>query len=221
MSTIDGSELLRPGLLQGVSLLLVGPRTPAQPAGDLGAAVQGACAELGARVLTCTAASETEPGGGEAAMDEAVAGAVAEAGRLELLVVDGAGLFAQQDESGARMRGAAAGGRALRACLDLTWTATRAVVKLAFLPEGNGGRIVFLAPAPDAGEHADAARAGLENLGRTLSIEWARYAITLLTLAPGTGTAPGEVAALTAYLASPAGAFFSGCLMDLRGLGAK
>jgi hypothetical protein len=29
------------------------------------------------------------------------------------------------------------------------------------------------------------------------------------------------VAALTAYLASPAGAFFSGCLMDLRGLGAK
>jgi hypothetical protein len=26
----------------------------------------------------------------------------------------------------------------------------------------------------------------------------------------------GEVAALSAYLASPAGAYFSGCLLDLR-----
>jgi hypothetical protein len=29
------------------------------------------------------------------------------------------------------------------------------------------------------------------------------------------------VATLTAYLASPAGAYFSGCLMDLRGTGAS
>jgi len=27
----------------------------------------------------------------------------------------------------------------------------------------------------------------------------------------------GELAALAAYLASPAGAYFSGCLLDLRG----
>jgi NAD(P)-dependent dehydrogenase (short-subunit alcohol dehydrogenase family) len=76
---------------------------------------------------------------------------------------------------------------------------------------------VYLAPSPAAGPQADAARAGLENLGRTLSTEWARYGITLVTIAPGETTATGEVAALCAYLASPAGAYFSGCLLDLRG----
>jgi NAD(P)-dependent dehydrogenase (short-subunit alcohol dehydrogenase family) len=109
---------------------------------------------------------------------------------------------------------------ALRACLDATWNVTRAVVTHAFLPAGSSppaGRIVYLAPAPSAGAQADAARAGLENLGRTLSIEWARHGITLITIAPGGATAAGEVAALTAYLASPAGAYFSGCLLDLRG----
>ncbi|HXO18740.1 MAG TPA: hypothetical protein VOA87_02320, partial [Thermoanaerobaculia bacterium] len=80
-----------------------------------------------------------------------------------------------------------------------------------------GGRIVYLAPAADTGEHAGAARAGLENLARTLSVEWARHAITAVTIAPGSATTAGEVARLVAYLASPAGAYFSGCLLDLRG----
>ena len=70
-------------------------------------------------------------------------------------------------------------------------------------------------PAPRV--HAGAACAGLENLARTLSIEWARYAITLVTIAPGAQTSAGEVAAVTAFLASPAGAYYSGCLFDLRG----
>ena len=78
-------------------------------------------------------------------------------------------------------------------------------------------------PAPDADgaripRYADAARAGLENLARTLSIEWARYGITTVAIAPGEKTAASEVAALIAYLASPAGAYFSGCLLDLRGV---
>jgi NAD(P)-dependent dehydrogenase (short-subunit alcohol dehydrogenase family) len=149
----------------------------------------------------------------EAIVDQMVAAAITELGSLDLLVVDGAGLFAQ-------------GG--LRTCLDATWNVTRAVVNLAFLGAepsssdrpGSGSaprRIVYLAPASDAGEHAGAARAGLENLARTLSIEWARHGITLVTIAPGEATAAGEVAALVAYLASPAGAYFSGCLLDLRG----
>jgi NAD(P)-dependent dehydrogenase (short-subunit alcohol dehydrogenase family) len=107
---------------------------------------------------------------------------------------------------------------ALRACLDASWNVTRAVANRAFLPGERGGRIVYIAPAPDGSEHVDAARAGLENLARTLSIEWARHGITAVTIAPGaTGAGAGEVAALTAYLASPAGAYFSGCLLDLRG----
>jgi NAD(P)-dependent dehydrogenase (short-subunit alcohol dehydrogenase family) len=47
------------------------------------------------------------------------------------------------------------------------------------------GRLLFLAPAPDAGPHAPAARAALENLARTLSVEWARFGITAVAITPG------------------------------------
>jgi NAD(P)-dependent dehydrogenase (short-subunit alcohol dehydrogenase family) len=152
----------------------------------------------------------------EAVADEVVAAAVAETGSLDLLIVDGASLFAhgQAHAASASPEGAHA---ALRFCLDATWNVTRAVVNYAFLPAGRGGRIVYLAPSSDLGEHADAARAGLENLGRTCSIEWARHGITTVTIAPGQTTTASEVAALCAYLASPAGTYFSGCLLDLRG----
>ena len=156
-------------------------------------------------------------------MDELVTAAVAETGGLDLLVVDGAGLFVHALTQGGTSHAA------LRACLDATWNVTRAVVNRAFLPTesssgktspgGSGGqKIVYLAPAPDAGAHAEAARAGLENLARTLSVEWARHGIAVVAIAPGTQTTAGEVAALTTYLASPAGAYFSGCLLDLRGV---
>jgi NAD(P)-dependent dehydrogenase (short-subunit alcohol dehydrogenase family) len=189
-------ELLRQGLLEDVSVLVAGT---AQPGSPFGAAVSEACTELGARVHAC-APDVAE----EAVVDEMVTAAVAEIGSLDLLVVDGAGLFAL-------------GG--LRACLERTWSVTQAVVNHAFLPAGRTGRIVYVAPGGRDlfGEQADAARAGLENLARTLSIEWARHGITVVTIALGQETAAGEVAALTAYLASPAGAYFSGCLLDLRG----
>jgi NAD(P)-dependent dehydrogenase (short-subunit alcohol dehydrogenase family) len=193
--------LLRPDLLAGVSVLVAGA---AEPAGPLGSVVSAACAELGARVSRCA----TEARADEAAVEETVGAALAEIGGLDLLVVDGAGLFGGGED--ARV--------ALSACLDATWNVTRAVANLVFLADGqHGGRVLFLAPPPDAGPHAEAARAGLENLARTLSIEWARHGVTLVAIAPGTETAAGEVAALCAYLASPAGAYFSGCMLDLRG----
>ncbi len=192
--------LLRPGLLEGTSLLLVvGAEVPAP---SFGQAVREGCEQLGAGVHVHVRDGAVD----EAAMDAAAATAVAESGGLDMLVVDGAALFVS-------------GG--LRGCLDSAWDATRAVVNLAFLPVESSPptrRIVYLAPAPGAGEQADAARAGLENLARTLSVEWARHGITLVTIALGDATTPGEAAALTAYLASPAGAYFSGCLLDLRGI---
>ncbi len=127
----------------------------------------------------------------------------AEPGDTDMLVVDGDSLFA-------------AGG--LGECMEGAWEATATVVNGALLPAGRGGRIVYLAPAPGAGEQADAARAGLENLTRTLSVEWARHEITVVTIALGDSTTPDEAAALVAYLASPAGAYFSGCQLDLRGV---
>jgi citronellol/citronellal dehydrogenase len=101
--------------------------------------------------------------------------------------------------------------------LEASWRVTQAFANAAFIERGTSGRIVYIAPTPDAGIHADAARAGLENLARTLSIEWARYRIAPVTIAPASGTSADQIAALCAYLASPAGDYFSGCLLDLRG----
>lgn len=53
--------------------------------------------------------------------------------------------------------------------------------------------------------------AALENTARTLSIEWARYAIRTTAVLPGDATTDDDVAQLVAYLASPAGDYFSGC----------
>jgi NAD(P)-dependent dehydrogenase (short-subunit alcohol dehydrogenase family) len=205
LTATEASELLRPGLLSGFSIVVAGP-PGADGAGEAGAAVAAACEALGATLSAC-GPDPVE----EAALVAAVAEVVARAGKIDLLAVDSAGLFAD---------GLARGGdghAALRACMDASWNATRAVVNGAFLPAGAGGRIVYLAPPPSAGECADAARAGLENLARTLSVEWARHGITTATIALGAGTAAEEAAALVAYLASPAGAYFSGCLLDLRG----
>jgi NAD(P)-dependent dehydrogenase (short-subunit alcohol dehydrogenase family) len=213
MSEIVASQLLRAGLLEGVSVLVAGAETPEGTEGPFAAATSAACAELGARVSTCAARSEDPPDGVGADVDAAVARTLAEGGSVQLLVIDAAGIFGaagaddptDQDRAGA----------ALRSCLDVTWNVTRAVVNDAFLARGEGGRIVYVAPRDDAGMHAGAARAGVENLARTLSVEWARHAITVVAIAPGETTSPAEVAALVAYLASPAGAYFSGCLLDL------
>ncbi|MGO9320859.1 MAG: SDR family oxidoreductase [Solirubrobacteraceae bacterium] len=221
MSTIDASELLRPGLLEGVSILLAGAPAGKDAHRSLGDAVRGACAGLGARVCECELSLDVSDGHDEAAIEraaeDAVERALAGGGSIESLVVDSASVFARGGDSGGADGPGGDAREALRVCLDSSWSVTRAVAGGAFLPDGRGGRIVYLAPPADGGEHADAARAGLENLARTLSIEWARHGVTTVAIAPGVATA-GEVAALTAYLASPAGAYFSGCLLDLSGV---
>jgi NAD(P)-dependent dehydrogenase (short-subunit alcohol dehydrogenase family) len=244
MSTIHASELLRPGLLDGVSILLASaPAVDGLAQASLGEAARGACLGLGARVYGCElsldAAADREEGGSaiERVAREAAELALGDAGSVDLLAVDCASVFAHV----AGDRGGASGNArdALGVCLEAAWNVTRAVASRAFLPGGadaegadaegadaggeagaRGGRIVYLAPPADRREHADAACAGLENLARTLSIEWARHSVTTVTIAPGAASDAGEVAALTAYLASPAGAYFSGCLLDLRGLAA-
>jgi citronellol/citronellal dehydrogenase len=207
MAAIDASRLLRPGLLDGVGLLLAGaPPSADQDGGGFGEAVHATCAALGARVAWCAPIPNGPGEEQEAASDEAVSSALRETGGVDMLVVDAAATFA-----------AGAGAPQLDACLNAAWTVTRAVFNLAFQPRGQGGRILYLAPPEDAGVYSDPARAGLENLSRTLSIEWSRHGVTAVTVAPGVTTTGGEVATLAAFLASPAGAYFSGCLLDLRG----
>jgi NAD(P)-dependent dehydrogenase (short-subunit alcohol dehydrogenase family) len=240
-------ELLRAGLLAGVSIVVAGVQVRGSAAapqegsagapadGSAGAtlvvAVAAACADLGARVLELELDGAATAGQQDDALEDAADRALAQAdGVAHMLVIDAASVFAAA--AAAAAAGPGSGGQrydvqraALRACLDASWNATRALAVRAFLVGGRGGRVVLLAPAPDAGGCADAARAGLENLARTLSIEWARHAVTVVAIAPASAAsaaagvcgAPAEVAALVAYLASPAGAYFSGCLLDLTG----
>jgi NAD(P)-dependent dehydrogenase (short-subunit alcohol dehydrogenase family) len=103
----------------------------------------------------------------------------------------------------------ATGGDGIAAALDAAWPAVRPVGVA-----GAPARILLLAPRP-GGPEAEAVRAGLENLARTLSIEWARFGIRPVALLPGDATSPAEVAELTAFLASPAGEYYSGCAFTL------
>jgi citronellol/citronellal dehydrogenase len=111
----------------------------------------------------------------------------------------------------------------------------------------RGGKIINVTLSPHHGlpgmAHSSAARAAVENLTRVLSIEWARFGIRLTALAAGhfatetlmtkypqpvvegvAGTIPlqrlgteEEFAWLVAYLASPAGDYFSGAVLTLDG----
>jgi NAD(P)-dependent dehydrogenase (short-subunit alcohol dehydrogenase family) len=111
---------------------------------------------------------------------------------------------------------AAGGEDGARAALDGAWLAIRPVARAAMIDAG-GGRIQLLAPRP-GGAAAAAARAGLENLARTLSIEWSRFGVRTVAITPGPQTVDDELSALAAYLASPAGDYFSGCVLALGGV---
>src|SRR3712207_1366971 len=114
------------------------------------------------------------------------------------------------------------------------------------IPDSRGGKIVNVTLSPHHGlpgmAHSSAARAAVENLTRVLSIEWARFQIKLTAVASGhfatdalkkypqpvyEGVArtvplqrlgePEEQAWLVAYLASPAGDYYSGCGFPIHG----
>jgi NAD(P)-dependent dehydrogenase (short-subunit alcohol dehydrogenase family) len=154
-------------------------------------AATAACERLGAAVRAVEADLLDE-----AAVEAAV-------GPCGALVVDAGALFG------------AGGPDALRRALDGAWCVMRATANAAFIPDRKGGKVVLIAPPPGAGAHAEALRAGLENLARTTSIEWAQYAITPTAVRPGPSATAGEIAEVVAYLVSPAGDYFSGCALDL------
>jgi NAD(P)-dependent dehydrogenase (short-subunit alcohol dehydrogenase family) len=113
---------------------------------------------------------------------------------------------------------AGGGSEALREAVDRGWDAIGEAARELFIPADNGGRFVLLAPRPGDGPFAEPVRAALENLARTLSIEWARYAITTTAITPGDSTGDADVATLVAFLVSSAGAYYSGCRFSLGAL---
>jgi NAD(P)-dependent dehydrogenase (short-subunit alcohol dehydrogenase family) len=110
----------------------------------------------------------------------------------------------------------AGGGReGLRAATDSAWDAILEVaVRWAAPDAGDHGKVVLIAPRSHGRPFAVAAAAALENLARTLSVEWARYGVTATVIVPG-AAATEQVAELVCFLASPAGDYFSGCRFDL------
>ena len=125
--------------------------------------------------------------------------------------------------------------------------ATRAMMGARDDGHPRGGKIVNVTLSPHHGlpgmAHSSAARAAVENLTRVLSIEWSRFGIRLTALAAGhfatealrtkypkpvvegvAGTVPlgrlgteEEFAWLVAYIATPAGDYFSGAVLTLDG----
>jgi NAD(P)-dependent dehydrogenase (short-subunit alcohol dehydrogenase family) len=163
-------------------------------------------------------------------------------GRLDVLVNNAGGQFLSPAE--------AITPKGFRTVIDLnvqgTWLMTHAAATKAFIPQG-GGKVLSVTLSPHNGMpgmvHSGAARAAVENMMRTLAIEWARFGIktcalaagqfateTLLTKYPpavvdnlersipiGRAGRPEEMAWLVAYLASPAGDFFSGTTITIDG----
>jgi NAD(P)-dependent dehydrogenase (short-subunit alcohol dehydrogenase family) len=111
----------------------------------------------------------------------------------------------------------AGGADALGSTMEQAWRSIRAIATGALIEAQTPGRLLVVAPRPDAGRHAQALRAALENLARTLSVEWAQYAVTAVALWPGPDTTDPELAELACFLISPAGGYFSGCRFELGG----
>ena len=69
-----------------------------------------------------------------------------------------------------------------------TWLMTHAAATKAFIPQG-GGKVLSVTLSPHNGMpgmvHSGAARAAVENMMRTLAVEWARFGIKLCALAAG------------------------------------
>jgi hypothetical protein len=103
--------------------------------------------------------------------------------------------------------------------LDRAWPVIRGVAAESMIPaerlDGGATRKVLLIGPRPGGHDAEPARAALENLARTLSIEWARYGIVTAMIAPGQTTSDDEIAALVAFLCSRAGHYYSGCRFSL------
>jgi citronellol/citronellal dehydrogenase len=250
---VNRSGVFRPGLLDGQVGIVTGGGS------GLGRAIALELAALGMHVVVCGRRLEplvetrTLAGGSTCSAEtcdvrdewdvERVVGAVLERhGRIDLLVNNAGGQFLAPAEA-ITPKGFRA---VVRLNLEGAWLMTHTVATQAMIPR-RGGKVVSITLSPHNGlpgmAHSSAARAGVENLMRGLSIEWARYGILLNAVAAGyVGTEtfvtkypeafveaaagnvplgrmgrPDEIAWLVAYLASPAGDHTTGTVLTVDG----
>ncbi|HET8975886.1 MAG TPA: SDR family oxidoreductase [Solirubrobacterales bacterium] len=255
MTDLPSSRIFASGLLDGQVCVVSGAGT------GLGRATANELARLGATVVGCgrrpepleEMVSEITAGGGKAeagpldirdaeGVDGFFDGVMERHGRLDLLVNNAGGQFLSPAE--------AITPKGFRTVTELnvqgTWQMTHAAATKAFIPQERG-KVVSVTVSPHMGfpgmVHTGAARAAVENMMRTLSVEWSRFGIRTVALAIGqfdtetlrtkypqaivdnvAKTVPlgrlgteDEMAWMVAYLASPAGDFFSGCVLTIDG----
>jgi citronellol/citronellal dehydrogenase len=217
-------------------------------------------ARTGARVAICGRRAElleetrtaVETAGGECLdvpadvrepeqVDALVDAVLARFGQIDVLVNNAGGQFAARAEDISLN-----GWRAVhRLNVDAVWYLTRLVATRSMIERGSG-LIVFIGLSPRRAlpgmAHASAARAAVENLARTLALEWGPKGIRTAMVTPGVirteglqgyGTeavarwerevplgrlgSPEEVASVIAFLASPGGAYISGATIVVDG----
>jgi len=255
MAESDRSRIFREGLLDGQVCLVSGAgsglgRETALELARLGAAVVG-CGRREEPLAETADLATALPGSfdweavdirEEEPVDRLFDGLLERHGRLDVLVNNAGGQFLAPAES--------ISAKGFRTVIDLnvqgTWLMTHAAATKAFIPQG-GGKVLSVTLSPHNGMpgmvHSGAARAAVENMMRTLAVEWARFGIrtcalaagqfateTLLTKYPqvvvdnlersipiGRAGRPEELAWLVAYLASPAGDFYSGTTITIDG----
>jgi citronellol/citronellal dehydrogenase len=249
------SQIFAPDLLEGQVCLVSGAgsglgRASALELARLGATVVG-CGRRSEPLAETVAAIEAEGGKGsyesmdirdDEAVEALLDGLLERHGRLDCLINNAGGQFLSPAE--------AVSPKGFRTVIELnvmgTWLMTHAAATKAFIPQGSG-KVLSVTLSPHNGMpgmvHSGAARAAVENMMKTLSVEWARFGIRLCALAAGqfdTETLrtkyPEEIsrnvaktiplqrmgsekewAWLIAYLASPAGDFFSGSVITMDG----
>ena len=255
MAESSRSRVFAPGLLEGQVSVVSGSGS------GFGRATAIEMVRLGATVVGC--GRRVEPLAETAAMAEGLAGRFEHESldirdedavgpffdrllerheRLDVVVNNAGGQFLSPAE--------AITPKGFRTVIELnvqgTWLMSHAAATKAFIPQGEG-KILSVTLSPHNGMpgmvHSGAARAAVENMMRTLSVEWARFGIKTCAVAAGQfdtevvrtkypqavveniprtipvqrlGTAD-EMAWLLAYLASPAGDFFSGCVITIDG----
>ncbi len=132
-----------------------------------------------------------------------------------------------------------------RLAVDAAWSLTRLVAERSLIPRRQGV-VVFVGFSPRRGipgyAHACSARAALENLASGLALEWSRYGIRTVCVAPGAVATEGlaqygaeaaeqwargvplgrlgtaeEIAGVIAFLCSPGGAYVTGTTVVVDG----
>lgn len=245
--------MFSPNLFSGKTVLVTGGAT------GIGFAISKQLLELGARVYIASRKAEKLQQAAEILnelgpctymacdiRDTAQVKALAyrimdETGRLDILINNAGGQFPSLAEDLSEKGWLAV----INNNLNGTWFVTQQMAKTFFIPQHQGvvvNMILNIYRGVPGMAHSGAARAGIDNLTKTLAVEWSKYNIRINAIAPGIIQSSGlenyppellhglnesipmgrlgtteEVAWLTLFLSSPMAAYITGETVAIDG----